>query len=85
MHRLYVDYKDGFQDQSKIYVIMELVEGKEMFQYIQELGHYSEEITKHLFRQLLTGIDFLHNNGICHRDLKPNNLLCSESINFIKT
>lgn len=85
MHRLFVDYKDGFQDQSKIYVIMELVEGKEMFQYIQELGHYSEEITKHLFRQLLSGIHFLHNNGICHRDLKPNNLLCSESINFIKS
>lgn len=31
VHKLFIDFKDGFQGQSKIYVIMELVEGKEMF------------------------------------------------------
>jgi serine/threonine protein kinase len=40
------------------------------------LGNYTEETTKYLFKQLLDGITYLHRHGICHRDLKPNNLLC---------
>jgi serine/threonine protein kinase len=34
----------------KVYTLMDYVEGKEMFQSIFELGAYSEEITKNLFR-----------------------------------
>ena len=59
---------------------MELIKGKEMFEVINELGHYSESDAKELFKQLLSAIEYMHRNGICHRDLKPNNILCVESI-----
>lgn len=58
---------------------MELVEGQEMFEVLNALGHYCEGDAKELFRQLLSAIEYLHRNGICHRDLKPNNILCLDS------
>jgi calcium/calmodulin-dependent protein kinase I len=54
-----------------------------MFEVLNELGHYSESDAKELFRQLLTAIEHLHRHGICHRDLKPNNILCVSSIDII--
>lgn len=59
---------------------MELAECREMFEVLQDLGHYSEAVASEIFKQILTGINYLHINGVCHRDLKPNNILVSEGI-----
>ncbi|CAK74290.1 unnamed protein product (macronuclear) [Paramecium tetraurelia] len=84
VHRLYIDFNNGFQSESKAYAIMELVKGQEMFEVINKLGHYSESVAKELFKQLLSAIEYMHRNGICHRDLKPNNILCVENKQQIK-
>ncbi|CAD8068673.1 unnamed protein product [Paramecium primaurelia] len=84
VHRLYIDFNNGFQSESQAYAVMELVQGKEMFEVINTLGHYSESLAKELFKQLLSAIEYMHRNGICHRDLKPNNILCVENKNQIK-
>ncbi|CAD8170348.1 unnamed protein product [Paramecium pentaurelia] len=84
VHKLYVDFNNGFQSESKAYVVMELIKGKEMFEVINELGHYSESDAKELFQQLLSAIEYMHRNGICHRDLKPNNILCVEKFGDLK-
>lgn len=57
---------------------MEFVDCKEMFDVIHELGHYSEKVACKIFRQILEAIKYMHSNGVCHRDLKPNNILCSQ-------
>ncbi len=71
---------------------MELAECREMFEVLQDLGHYSgknfcrnfslsyfiEAVASSIFKQILAGITYLHTNGVCHRDLKPNNILVSE-------
>lgn len=57
---------------------MELVECEEMFDVIHELGHYSEKVACKIFKQILEAINYLHSQGVCHRDLKPNNILCSQ-------
>lgn len=41
MHELYAEWKDGFQATGLVYVLMEKINGKEMFEVIQDLGHYS--------------------------------------------
>lgn len=72
VHEMYIDKKHAM-----VYTIMECFEGKELFKHISNIGHYSENKAKFLFKQLLQGIRHLHNTGVVHRDLKPNNILVS--------
>ncbi|CAK66762.1 unnamed protein product (macronuclear) [Paramecium tetraurelia] len=83
-YKMYLDFDNGFQSESQAYVILELIKGKEMFEVINEAGHYSENDAKELFKQLLSAIEYMHRNGICHRDLKPNNILCLSDRKLIK-
>ncbi|KAL4508228.1 hypothetical protein ABPG72_021601 [Tetrahymena utriculariae] len=73
MYELFVD-----EVKRRIYTIMELVEAREMFQVIRKLGSYSEQIASKIFKQILSSIKYMHEQMICHRDLKPNNILATE-------
>eukprot|EP01111_Echinosteliopsis_oligospora_P010043 TRINITY_DN3050_c0_g1_i1.p1 TRINITY_DN3050_c0_g1~~TRINITY_DN3050_c0_g1_i1.p1 ORF type:complete len:330 (-),score=81.66 TRINITY_DN3050_c0_g1_i1:136-1125(-) len=60
-----------------LYLVMELVEGGELFDKIVDKGNYSEKDACNLVRQIVEAVDYMHIHGVCHRDLKPENLLCS--------
>ncbi|CAD8108082.1 unnamed protein product [Paramecium sonneborni] len=83
-YKMYLDFDTGFQSESQAFVVMELIQGKEMFEVINDSGHYSEDDAKELFKQLLSAIEYMHRHGICHRDLKPNNILCLQDKKQIK-
>lgn len=57
------------------YVIMELIEGGDLQQLICKQGRLSETEARHIFRQLLDGLDACHSRGIYHLDVKPENVL----------
>jgi len=42
-----------------------------------------EEIAKKIFKQICEAISYMHSKYVCHRDLKPNNILCNESMIFV--
>ena len=57
------------------YVVQDLINGGELFDFIQANGGFPEEICKHFFVQMLLGLHAIHSSGFSHRDLKPENIL----------
>jgi serine/threonine protein kinase len=60
---------------SKIYLVMELAAGGELFAKVLRRGRLSESSARQYFHQLVNALNFCHQNGIAHRDVKPQNLL----------
>ena len=68
---------DVFESEEEFFLVMELVDGKELFDKIVERGQYSEKDAANIVRQIISAVEYLHERGIAHRDLKPENLLSS--------
>ncbi|XP_051130529.1 CBL-interacting serine/threonine-protein kinase 7-like [Andrographis paniculata] len=65
---------------SKIYLVMELAAGGELFARLNRSGgRFSEPTARRYFRQVVAGLRFCHQNGVYHRDVKPQNLLLDEN------
>ena len=64
-----------FEDSKKYYVIMEFLEGGELFDAITSIGSFSEESACQVMKQILSAIFYLHSSCIVHRDLKPENIM----------
>ncbi|KYM77952.1 Calcium/calmodulin-dependent protein kinase type 1 [Atta colombica] len=74
-HPNIVQLLETFEDKHKVYLVMELVTGGELFDRIVEKGSYTEKDASGLIRQVLEAVDYMHEQGVVHRDLKPENLL----------
>jgi len=53
---------------------MELLEGGSVLNRIERDGGFAKDKAVHVIKQVLEGIDYLHECGIIHRDLKPGNV-----------
>ncbi|KAL0289410.1 UNVERIFIED_CONTAM: CBL-interacting serine/threonine-protein kinase, partial [Sesamum angustifolium] len=60
---------------TKIYIVLEYVEGGELFDKIAKYGKFKEDVARSYFQQLINAVDYCHSRGVYHRDLKPENLL----------
>jgi len=76
-HKNILTLHEIFEDDDKVYIVMELVIGSELFDRIVEKGYYSERNAMNIVSQILDAVAYLHSQHIAHRDLKPENLLCS--------
>lgn len=74
-HPNIVQLLETYEDKTKVYLVMELVTGGELFDRIVEKGSYTEKDASDLIRQVLEAVDYMHAQGVVHRDLKPENLL----------
>ncbi len=75
----------------RLFIAMELLEGRDLFQVIQDDFPLPRERTIEIMRQTLAAVASAHDQGIIHRDLKPENVMISvrtnddgEAIDFIK-
>ena len=74
-HNNIVKIIDVYEDSNKMYIVMENMLGGELFDRIKEKEHFTEREAALLTRQICLAICHLHQNGIAHRDVKPENFL----------
>ncbi|KAJ5073712.1 non-specific serine/threonine protein kinase [Anaeramoeba ignava] len=64
-----------------IFMIMEFIEGGELFDYILKSGKLSEDQARKFFQQIISGVAYCHQRRVVHRDIKPENLLLDRNHN----
>ena len=67
--------RENFDEADDYLLVLDLVDGGEMFEYLVRHGAYSEADAARLVRQVANALDFLHGIGIVHADLKPENVM----------
>jgi protein serine kinase H len=74
-HAYIIQLIEIFESRDKVYMVMELATGGELFDRIIAKGSFTERDATRVLQMVLDGLKYLHSLGIAHRDLKPENLL----------
>lgn len=76
-HENVVRFYETVESSRTINLVMEHISGKSLYAYLkqQKWRRIPEESAKKIFKQMINGLDYIHNKNICHRDLKPDNIL----------
>jgi len=74
-------YENTYNGQKCLLVVMECMEGGELFNRIQERTAFNEREAAEIVKDICVAVKFLHDMNIAHRDLKPENLLYTRKDN----
>lgn len=77
-HPNIVNVYDVGEDNGLYYIVMELIEGITLKQYIERKGRLTIKESVSIAIQVAQGIEAAHNNHIIHRDIKPQNIIISK-------
>ena len=64
-----------FETEKYILIILEYINGGNLFSFVKKRRKLNEKTAKFLFKQIIQGIKYIHNNHIVHRDIKLENIL----------
>eukprot|EP00804_Cyclotella_cryptica_P029998 CCRYP_013449-RA/>CCRYP_013449-RA protein AED:0.08 eAED:0.08 QI:0/0.5/0.33/1/0.5/0.33/3/3224/516 len=76
-HPNIIQLYDVYISDAKIFIIMELMTGGELFDYVVQKGTLTEEEASRIVRMVTSALVYMHSKNVIHRDLKPENLLLS--------
>lgn len=79
-HPNIVALKDVFESRAEVVLILELVSGGELFDFIAEKENLLESEAIEFMKQILEGLGFMHSKNIAHFDLKPENIMLSDNV-----
>lgn len=74
-HPNIIQLLDVYITEGKIFIVMELMEGGELFDYVVQKGTLTEDEAATIVRKVTSALVYMHSKNIVHRDLKPENLL----------
>ena len=69
---------DYGEDADLAYIVMELVNGKSLYEHLQNKAKFDLAEIGEIIRQLLDGLGYAHSQGVVHRDIKPSNILVND-------
>ncbi|MCG8648700.1 MAG: serine/threonine protein kinase [Pirellulales bacterium] len=78
-HPNIVAYHGGGSDNGQLYYVMEIVDGGTVKDLLQNGASLSWTMVIEIARQICSALQFAHNHGVIHRDLKPGNLFLTKS------
>ena len=81
-HKNIVKFQGFIETNSKLYIIMEYIKNGTLKSLIEKQSDISEELASKIIQFLFSAVDYLHCREICHRDIKPLNILMNNSNNY---
>ncbi|CAD8137245.1 unnamed protein product [Paramecium octaurelia] len=74
-HNFIINMQAAFQDRDNLYLVMDLLTGGDLRYHLCKQRKFNEEQTKFFVVCIILSLEYLHVNGILHRDVKPENLV----------
>jgi 5'-AMP-activated protein kinase catalytic alpha subunit len=74
-HHSIVRLYESFETDSHIVFVMEVCGGGDLLSYVRRRRKLKEDLAKFLFAQIVQGLQYIHNMGVLHRDIKLDNIL----------
>ncbi|KAM9310972.1 death-associated protein kinase 2 [Gastrophryne carolinensis] len=74
-HPNIITLQDVYENKTDVVLILELVSGGELFDFLAQKESLSEEEATRFIKQILEGVNYLHSRKIAHFDLKPENIM----------
>ena len=70
-----VRFYGHFEDEENVYMVLELCEGGNLYRLLKQHGPLREREAAKVIKQLLQSLQYMHERGVIHRDLKLSNVL----------
>ncbi|KAL7883151.1 hypothetical protein SRHO_G00008090 [Serrasalmus rhombeus] len=77
-HQNIMALKDVFESRAEVVLIIELIRGGELFDFIAEKESLTETEAIEFLMQILEGVSYMHSKHVSHFDLKPENIMLSD-------
>ncbi|TMS32192.1 hypothetical protein L596_000067 [Steinernema carpocapsae] len=77
-HPNIVHLHEWFEDENTFYMVFEKMRGGPLLNHIQRKRFFTEQEASLVTKDIATALKYLHDRGIAHRDVKPENILCTD-------
>ncbi|TMV05586.1 serine/threonine protein kinase [Ruegeria sediminis] len=80
VHPNIVDVHQVFEDNQTAYIAMDLIRGCDLLDYVQDpMKKTSPDFIVQVTEKMLSAVSFIHESGMLHRDISPDNILIDEN------
>lgn len=71
-----------FESNGQFYLVQEYIEGDTLSKKLRTQGKLSSDVVRDILLKILPVLDYVHNKGIVHRDIKPDNIIIRDADNL---